>query len=81
MTTETKVLLTRHDRKDRLGHGGVKLVAAELGVDESFVSRVLNGRRRNARVEEAIARRVVQGPDEEAFPPRLEKEEEGPVTV
>lgn len=68
--TSRKVYLTRHDRKDRLGHGGVKAVAEELGLDASLVSRVLNGKQRHAPIEAAIARRVVQRPNEVAFPPR-----------
>lgn len=65
-----KVYLTRHDRKDRLGHGGVKAVAEELGINPSLVSRVVNDRQRHAGVEEAIARRIVHEPHEVAFPPR-----------
>lgn len=65
-----KVLLTRHDRKDRLGHGGVKAVAQELGVDAALVSRVINDKQRHAGVEAAVARRVVHHPNEIAFPPR-----------
>lgn len=65
-----KVCLTRHDRKDRLGHGGIKAVAEELGVDAALVSRVVNGKQRHAGVEDAVSRRVVQAPNETAFPPR-----------
>ena len=68
--TVRKVLLTRHDRKDRLGHGGVKAVAEEVGVDPALVSRVVNDKQRHPRVEEAIARRIVRAPNEIAFPPR-----------
>lgn len=32
---------------------GVNALAAELGLDKGFVSKVLNGRRRSARVEAA----------------------------
>jgi hypothetical protein len=70
MTTRPIVVLTRHERKDRLGHGGVKAVAEEAGVDPALVSRVLNGKQRHEGVETAIARRVVQAPHEVAFPPR-----------
>lgn len=69
MTDDTTVVLTRHERKDRLGHGGVKSVAAEVGVHFSLVSRVLNDKQRHAGVEDAIARRVVQQPNEIAFLP------------
>lgn len=70
--TNSKVLLTRHDRKDRLGHGGVKAVAEEVDVDPALVSRVVNDKQRHEAVEAAIARRVVRSPDEIAFPPRAE---------
>ena len=72
MTTRSKVLLTRHDRKDRLGHGGIKAVAEEVGVDAALVSRVVNDKQRHAGVEAAIARRIVRDDDELAFPPRRE---------
>lgn len=68
--TNRKVYLTRHDRKDRLGHGGVKAVAEEMGVDAALVSRVLNDKQRHGPVEAAIARRVVRQANEIAFPPR-----------
>lgn len=70
--TNRKVQLTRHDRKDRLGHGGVKSVAEELGVDAALVSRVINDKQRHDGVEAAVARRIVQADNEIAFPPRLE---------
>ena len=68
--TEDTVVLTRHERKDRLGHGGVSAVAVEVGVDPSIVSRVLNDKQRHEGVESAIARRVVRASNEVAFPPR-----------
>lgn len=68
--TKAKVQLTRHDRKDRLGHGGVKAVAEELGVDPALVSRVVNDKQRHEAVEAAIARRIVRSRNEVAFPPR-----------
>lgn len=70
MTNETTVVLTRHERKDRLGHGGIRLIARELGIDESLVSRVLNGKQRHDGVETAIADRMNLAPNEVAFPPR-----------
>jgi DNA-binding LacI/PurR family transcriptional regulator len=70
MTAGEKVVLTRHDRKDRLGHGGVKAVAEELGVDAALVSRVVNDKQRHAGVEAAVARRVIRDESEIAFPPR-----------
>ena len=62
-----KVYLTRHDRKDRLGHGGIKAVALAVGVDPALVSRVVNGKQRHAAVEAEVARRVVQRENEVAF--------------
>jgi len=73
MTSRHKVLLTRHDRKDRLGHGGIKAVAEEIGVDASLVSRVVNGKQRHDGIETAVARRIVRSADEIAFPPRERK--------
>ncbi len=70
MTDMTTVVLTRHERKDRLGFGGAKAVAEEVGVDASLVSRVVNGKQRHAGIEEAIARRIINAPNEVAFPPR-----------
>lgn len=68
MTNPEMVVLSRHERKDRLGHGGVTEVAQALGVDAALVSRVLNGKQRHAGVEAEIARRVVQSTNELAFP-------------
>lgn len=76
MTKRTNVVLTRHERKDRLGHGGVKRVAGELDVDPALVSRVLNGKQRHAVVEAAIARKVVQAKHEIAFPPREQQQKQ-----
>lgn len=70
MTDETTVVLTRHERKDRLGHGGVTAVAQALGVDQSIVSRVLNGKQRHDGIEAEIASRLNLAPNEIAFPPR-----------
>ncbi len=70
MTNTTTVVLNRHERKDRLGYGGVNAVAREVGVHQALVSRVLNDKQRHAGVEEAIARRIVRAPNEVAFPAR-----------
>lgn len=70
MTGRRKVYLSRHDRKDRLGHGGVKAVAEEVGCDPALVSRVVNDKQRHDVVEAVIARRIVQAPNEIAFPIR-----------
>lgn len=70
MTRSSKVQLTRHDRKDRLGHGGVKAVAEEAGVHPALVSRVVNDKQRHDGIEAIIARRIVRTRNEIAFPPR-----------
>jgi DNA-binding LacI/PurR family transcriptional regulator len=70
MTVRRKVVLTRHDRKDRLGHGGVKAVAEEVGCDPALVSRVVNNKQRHDVIEAVIARRIVRSPNEIAFPVR-----------
>jgi len=59
--------LTRHERKDLLGHGRMKTIAEMLGVDASLVSRVLNGKGRSERVEKAIAD-AIGLPIEKVFP-------------
>lgn len=64
--------LTRHERKDRLPYGAQTRVAELLGIDQSYVSRVVNTERsgvRNDAVERAIAREIGL-PVEEVFPPR-----------
>lgn len=70
MTGRRKVYLSRHDRKDRLGHGGVKAVATEAKVDAALVSRVVNDKQRHDGIEAIIARRIVKADNEVAFPPR-----------
>lgn len=59
--------LTRHERKDLLGHGRLKAIAELMGVDPSLVSRVVNGKARSARVEQAIADHIGL-PVENVFP-------------
>lgn len=59
--------LTRHERKDLLGHGRIKEIAESLGVNASLVSRVVNGKGRSARVERAIAD-AIGLPIEKVFP-------------
>jgi hypothetical protein len=68
--TETAhtVTLSRHERKDRLGHGGIKDIAAIAGVDPALVSRVVNGKQRHPRVEAIITGRIAR-PGEQVFPP------------
>lgn len=71
MTNRAKVLLTRHERKDRLGHGGVKRIAELAGVDAALVSRVVNGKQRHSGIETLIAEEIGK-PGELVFPPREE---------
>lgn len=67
--------LTRHERKERLGHGAQKEIAEKLGVSDSLVSAVVNdktqilGEDTVRRVRVAIARRIGL-PVDEVFPPR-----------
>lgn len=59
MTTQTRTVpMTRHERKDALGHGAVKQIAAELECSPSLVSRVVNGKATSARVARAVAARI-----------------------
>lgn len=69
MTTKDKPSLSRWERKERLGHGGVKRIAARAGVDQALVSRVVHGKQRHARVEQLIAAEIGR-PGESVFPPR-----------
>lgn len=72
MTQDGKVVLTRHERKDRLGYGGIKEVAELAGVDQALVSRVVNDKQRNARIEALITGRIGK-PGEVVFPPAEQK--------
>lgn len=69
MTSKAKSTLTRWERKERLGHGGVNRIAAIAGVDQALVSRVLNGRQRHERIEQLITAAIGK-PDENVFPPK-----------
>lgn len=64
--------LTRWERKARLGHGAVSEIARREKQPISVVSEVLNGRRRNRKVEVAIARRLRMR-HADVFPPRDEE--------
>jgi transcriptional regulator with XRE-family HTH domain len=70
MTTESKGTLTRWERKERLGHGGVQRIADIAGVDQALVSRVLNGRQRHEKIEQLITAAIGR-PGEQVFPPRV----------
>lgn len=64
--------LTRHERKDALGHGGQKRIADRLGVDAAFISRIVNTERtgaRNERIEQAVADEIGR-PVTDVFPPK-----------
>jgi len=60
--------MTRWERKAALGHGGVKEIAERVGLSHPHVSQVLNGRRRDRKVEVAIARKLNR-PVDEVFEP------------
>lgn len=68
MTAQT-IPLTRWQRKERLGHGGVTRLAQIAGVHTSYVSQVLNGRKRSDRIEQLITAAIGK-PGEMVFPPR-----------
>lgn len=70
--TEQTIVLTRWERKERLGHGGVKRIADIAGVNQSFVSRVVNGRQRSERIEQLVTAAIGK-PGESVFPPREEE--------
>ena len=66
--------LTRHERKDRLPYGAQSRIAEKLGIDQSFVSRVVNTERtgiRHAGVEQAVADELGL-PVADVFPPRVD---------
>jgi transcriptional regulator with XRE-family HTH domain len=69
--TEQTIVLTRWERKERLGHGGVKRIAEIAGVDAAYVSRVVNGKQRSERIEQLVAAAIAK-PGEHVFPPREE---------
>lgn len=75
MAQDTKVVLTRADRKERLGHGGLREIARLAGVTDSFVSHVVAGRKRHQRIEDLITGRIGR-PGEEVFPPRIAPQQE-----
>jgi hypothetical protein len=69
--------LTIADRKHLMPHGAQREIAADLGVDESYVSRVVaeaihprtaRGRKQLRRIQVAVARKLGITVDE-AFPP------------
>ncbi len=62
--------LTRHERKEQLGHGAVAEIARRTGRSEGHVSQVLNCEktgRRDRKVEVAAAR-MLNKPVDEVFP-------------
>jgi hypothetical protein len=72
--------LSRLERKDKLGHGGGKLIAKREKKSLSYVSQVLNGRRRNRKIEVAIARRLGL-PVDKVFPRYPRKKRNGQARV
>ncbi len=50
--------ISRFERKEKLGHGGVSEIARRTGLGVSTVSMVLNGHIRNRKIEVAIARKL-----------------------
>lgn len=60
--------MTRWERKAALGHGAVKEIADALGLSRPHVSQVLNGHRRDRKVEVAAARKLGK-PVDEVFEP------------
>ena len=63
--------MSRWERKAALPYGAAKQIAERLGVAEPHVSQVLHGKRRDRRVEVAIAR-MIGKPVDEVFPPKDE---------
>lgn len=62
--------LTKRQRKERLGRGAQKKIAEQLGVSDSLVSAVVNGKTQIlgketvARVRTAIAERIGESVEE-----------------
>jgi len=52
--------LTPDERKERLGHGGLRKLAKRLRVTEGHVSQVNRRKRPDARVERAITRDILK---------------------
>jgi hypothetical protein len=61
--------LSKYERKEKLGYGAAKKIARQLKRSEGHVSQVISGTRRDAKVEEAVARRIGL-PVEEVFEPQ-----------
>jgi hypothetical protein len=72
--------LTKWDRKERLGHGAATEIAKKLGKDQSHVSRVILGERRDREVEVAVARRI-RTRVVDAFPEFYQKSEPPPAAL
>lgn len=60
--------MTRWERKAALGHGAVREIAKRTGKSESHTSHVINGNRRDRKIEVAVAR-MVGRPVDEVFGP------------
>lgn len=59
--------LSVHERKERLGHGGLSKIARRTKRTLGHVSQVVSGTRRDPRVERAVARAIGM-PLEEVWP-------------
>ncbi len=55
--------LSKHDRKDMLGHGGLTRVAEKRGVTLGHVSQVNSGLRRDVNIEDDIATEISEKHD------------------
>lgn len=50
--------LSRWERKEKLGHGGVTEIAEKTGFSVNYASEVISGRKRNRMIEVATARKL-----------------------
>ncbi len=48
------------DKHHALPHGAIKAVARDMHVSVSLVSKVARGERRNARIEEALGKKILE---------------------
>jgi len=50
--------LSRWERKEKLGHGGVTEIAKKTGRSVAYASEVISGKKRNREIEVATARKL-----------------------
>lgn len=60
--------MDRWERKRRLPHGSLQMIATRLGVTRQTVSDVVRGVRRSYRIERAVSA-AIGVPLDKAFPP------------